>query len=95
MTTFETPVVKSIHIKECWPYEYIPPMRRLHTREAMDRQNELRRARYAKAVAVKTPKKQGSQPQGVKKLLGLKVYELDIDFCQSLNAEGLNKHGTR
>ena len=76
--------MKSVHIKECWPYEYVPPVRRLHTREAMDRQNELRRARYAKAVAVKTPKRQGS-----KKLLGLKVYELDIDFC-----EGLNKHGT-
>lgn len=88
-------MIKSVHIKECWPYEYVkpcgvPPMRRLHTREAMDRQNELRRARYAKAVSVKTPKRQGS-----KKLLGLKVYELDIDFCQSLNAEGLNKYGTR
>lgn len=75
MTTF-----KSVHIKECWPYEYVAPNRRKHTRESMDRQNELRRARYAKAVSVKTPKKQGS-----KKLLGLKVYELDIDFCEELN----------
>ena len=82
MTTF-----KSVHIKECWPYEYVPPMRiagkrRLHTREAMDRQNELRRARYAKAKTIKTPKSQGS-----KKLLGLKVYELDIDICGELNRE--------
>ena len=74
--------IKSIHIKECWPYEYVPPMRRLHTREAMDRQNELRRARYAKAKAIKTPKRQGS-----KKLLGLQVFELDIDFCGELNRE--------
>ena len=72
--------MKSVHIKECWPYEYVAPMRRLHTREAMDRQNELRRARYAKAKAIKTPKRQGS-----KKLLGLKVFELDIDFCERLN----------
>ena len=76
--------MKSVHIKECWPYEYVAPIRRLHTEDAKKRQNELRRARYAKAVSVKTPKRQGS-----KKILGLKVYELDIDFC-----EGLNKHGT-
>lgn len=72
--------IKSVHIKEYWPYEYVAPMRRLHTREAMNRQNELRRARYSKAKAIKTPKKEGS-----KKLLGLKVYELDIDFCERLN----------
>ena len=78
----ETPVVKSVHIKECWPFEYVAPVRRLHKREAMDRQNELRRARYAKAKAIKTPKKEGS-----KKLLGLKVFELDIDFCGELNRE--------
>lgn len=83
-----TTIYKSVHIKECWPYEYVAPVRRLHTREAMDRQNELRRARYAragsvaerKAKAIKTPKSKGS-----KKLLGLKVFELDIDFCGELN----------
>lgn len=74
--------IKSVHIKECWPFEYVAPMRRLHTRDAMDRQNELRRARYAKAKAIKTPKSKGS-----KKLLGLKVFELDIDFCGELNRE--------
>lgn len=81
-TIYETTVVKSVHIEGCWPYEYVKPDRRLHTREAMDRQNELRRARYAKAKAIKTPKRQGS-----KKLLGLKVFELDIDFCERLNNE--------
>lgn len=75
-----TTVIKSIHIKECWPYEYVPPMRRLHTRDAMDRQNELRRARYAKAKAIKTPKSKGS-----KKLLGLKVFEMGDDICMELN----------
>ena len=78
MTT--TPEIKSVHIKECWPYEYVAPIRRLHTREAMDRQNELRRARYAKAKAIKTPKRQGS-----KKLLGLKVFDMGEDICERLN----------
>lgn len=75
-----TTMTKSVHIKEFWPYEYVAPKRRVHTRESMDRQNELRRARYAKAKAIKTPKSKGS-----KKLLGLKVFELDIDFCKGLN----------
>ena len=77
MTTY-----KSIHIKECWPYQYEAPNRRTHTEDAKKRQNELRRARYAKAVSIKTPKREGS-----KKLLGLKVYELDIDFCGELNEQ--------
>ena len=71
---------KSIHIKECWPYEYVAPNRRMHTEDAKKRQNELRRARYAKAVAIKTPKREGS-----KKLLGLKVYEMNDDICGRLN----------
>ena len=73
---------KSVHIKECWPYEYVAPVRRMHTEDAKKRQNELRRARYAKAVAIKTPKREGS-----KKLLGLRVYDMDIDFCKGLNDE--------
>jgi hypothetical protein len=73
-------VIKSVHIKECWPYEYVAPVRRLHKREAMDRQNELRRARYAKAKAIKTPKSKGS-----KKLLGLRVFDMNDDICERLN----------
>lgn len=75
MTTY-----KSVHIKECWPYEYVAPSRRMHTEDAKKRQNELRRIRYAKAKAMKTPKSQGS-----KKLLGLKVYEMNDDICGRLN----------
>jgi len=73
-------IIKSVHIKECWPYEYVQPKRRMHTEDAKKRQNELKRAKYARAIALKTPKREGS-----KKLLGLKVFELDIDVCKGLN----------
>jgi hypothetical protein len=69
MTTFETTVVKSIHIKECWPYEYVAPVRRVFKRDTMDRANARKREIYHQK----------------KKLLGLKVFELDIDFCERLN----------
>jgi len=72
-------MIKSVHIEGKWPFKYEAPSRRTHTEDAKKRQNELRRARYAKAVAIKTPKG--------KKLLGLKVFELDIDFCKGLNNE--------
>lgn len=72
-------IIKSIHIKECWPFEYVAPKRRMHTEDAKKRQNELKRAKYARAVALKTPKG--------KKLLGLKVYEMNDDICERLNYE--------
>ena len=71
--------IKSIHIEGKWPYRYEAPSRRTHTEDAKKRQNELRRARYAKAVAIKTPKG--------KKLMGLKVYEMNDDICGRLNNE--------
>jgi hypothetical protein len=77
--------VKSVHIEGCWPYQYVAPNRRKHTEDAKKRQNELRRARYAKAKSLKTPKKEGS-----KRLLGLQVFELDIDFCNELNQRSEN-----
>jgi len=82
MTTIKTTVVKSVHIEGKWPYQYVAPTRRLHTEDAKKRQNELRRARYAKAMSIKTPKREGS-----KKLLGLRVYEMDIDICSLLNQQ--------
>jgi hypothetical protein len=69
--------IKSVHIKECWPYQYVKPNRRTHTEDAKKCQNELRRARYAKAVAIKTPKG--------KKLMGLRVFEMNDDICERLN----------
>lgn len=79
-------IYKSVHIKECWPFEYVAPerltvKRRIHTREAMDRQNELKRAAYhrRKASMVKT--------NDGKKLLGLRVFEMSESICERLNNE--------
>ena len=76
--------IKSVHIKECWPYQYEEPMRitnkrRTYTREAMNRQNELKRAAYhrRKASMVKT--------NDGRKLLGLKVFEMSKSICERLN----------
>jgi hypothetical protein len=38
--------IKSIHIKECWPYEYVKPDRRVFKRETKDRANARKRAQY-------------------------------------------------
>ncbi len=62
--------IKSVHIKECWPYEYVKPDRRVFKRETMDRANARKREVYH---------------QNKKKLLGLQVFEMDIDFCRGLN----------
>jgi hypothetical protein len=80
-----TTIYKSVHIEGKWPYKYEAPNRRTHTEDAMSagrkkRQNELRRARYAKAKAIKTPKSEGS-----KKLIGLKVFEMNDDICERFN----------
>ena len=65
-----TTMIKSVHIKECWPYEYVKPDRRVFKRETMDRANARKREIYH-------AKK--------KKLIGLQVFEMDIDFCRGLN----------
>ena len=67
MTTF-----KSVHIKECWPYEYVKPV--------VSARNLKRRERYRKAVSVKTAKG--------KRLIGLSVYEMNDDICEALNNYG-------
>jgi len=38
--------IKSIHIKEYWPYEYVAPQRRIFKRETMDRANARKREQY-------------------------------------------------
>jgi hypothetical protein len=81
---------KSVHIKECWPFEYkvedkIPKFgtRIQRTKAQKASANNLANWRIAerrkKTAQVKTPKGQ--------KLLKLPVYELDIDFCNRLNNE--------
>ncbi len=64
-----TTTIKSVHIKECWPYEYVKPDRRVFKRETMDRANARKREVY----------------HAKKKLMQLQVFELDIDFCNRLN----------
>jgi hypothetical protein len=71
MTT--TTTIKSVHIEGCWPYKYEAPdriaKRRVFKRETMDRANARKREIYYQK----------------KKLLGLQVFELDIDICKELN----------
>ena len=72
-----TTTYKSVHIKECWPYQYVEPTlkRRPYTHEAAQRANARKREVY----------------HAKKKLLQLQVFELDIDFCKELNQrKGLN-----
>lgn len=64
-----TTTIKSVHIKECWPYQYEAPDRRVFKRETMDRANARKREVY----------------HAKKKLLALKVFEMDIDICNELN----------
>ena len=69
-----TTTFKSVHIKECWPYEYVasesPAVnRRVFKRETMDRANARKREVYHQK----------------KKLLQLRVYEMNDDICERLN----------
>lgn len=68
-------IYKSVHIKECWPYEYVKPDRRVFKRETMDRANARKREIYHQK----------------KKLMQLQVFELDIDFCNRLNHESQSR----
>ena len=61
--------IKSVHIEGCWPYQYVAPDRRVVKRETMDRANARKREVYHQK----------------KKLLALKVFEMDIDICTELN----------
>ena len=65
-----TTTIKSVHIEGCWPYKYeAPKERRVFKRETMDRANARKREIYHQK----------------KKLLGLQVFEMDIDICKELN----------
>lgn len=66
--------IKSVHIKEFWPYEYVEPVKM--TRRERDKARYLRK----KAASVKTPKSEGS-----KRLLRLPVYSMSESFCERLN----------
>jgi hypothetical protein len=64
-----TTTYKSVHIEGKWPYKYEAPNRRVFKRETMDRANARKREIYHQK----------------KKLLGLQVFEMDIDICERLN----------
>jgi hypothetical protein len=46
MTTYESADIKSIHIKESWPFQYVEPKRRVFSRATMDRANAQKREAY-------------------------------------------------
>lgn len=64
-----TTIYKSIHIEGCWPYKYEAPNRRIFKQETIERANARKREVY----------------HAKKKLLQLRVYEMDIDICKELN----------
>jgi hypothetical protein len=70
-----TTTFKSVHIEGKWPYQYEPIQRRVFKRETMDRANARKREVYHQK----------------KKLLGLQVFEMDIDICERLNNESKSR----
>jgi hypothetical protein len=69
-----TTTFKSVHIEGKWPYKYEKPNRRVFKRETMDRANARKREIYHQK----------------KKLLGLQVFEMDIDICNRLNQRSVH-----
>ena len=70
--------IKSVHIKECWPFEYVAPIRgktKVISQFSKDKANARKRELYHQK----------------KKLMELKVFELDIDFCHRLNNESQSR----
>lgn len=62
-------IIKSVHIKECWPFEYVKPERRVFKQETMNRANARKREVYHQK----------------KKLLKLRVFEMSDSICERLN----------
>lgn len=71
--------IKSVHIEGCWPYQYVAPDRRTMDRAAADRSNARKREVY----------------HAKKKLLALKVFEMDIDICNRLNYDSASSVKSR
>lgn len=90
MTTIYKSVkdVKSVHIKECWPYQYTDPISEyyLRSQESREKRNAKKRADRLrlKSATVKTT--------DGKKLVKLPVYsmkcvEMTDSICERLNNE--------
>jgi hypothetical protein len=70
-----TTTIKSVHIKECWPFQYEAPVMDARARDNARKREAYRRK---KAATVKTT--------DGKKLLQLPVYGMsDNDFFESIN----------
>ena len=75
-----TLTIKSVHIKECWPFEYVAPIRdgkkkKVISQFSKDKANARKRELYHQK----------------KRLMELKVFELDIDICHELNKGSRNE----
>ena len=76
-----TTIYKSVHIKECWPYQYVEPISDYQARSqaSRDKRNAQKRADRLrlKSATVKTT--------DGKKLVKLPVYSMSDDICERLN----------
>ena len=74
-------MIKSVHIKECWPYQYEAPLSSWQARSqsSRDKRNAKKRADRLrlKSATVKTT--------DGKKLVKLPVYDMSDSICERLN----------
>jgi uncharacterized transporter YbjL len=78
--------VKSVHIKECWPYQYVAPLSyQARSQEARDKRNAKKREDRLrlKSATVKTT--------DGKKLVKLPVYDMTDSICERLNNESQSR----
>lgn len=71
-------VIKSVHIKECWPFEYVAPIRgkaKQYSQASKDKINARKRELYH----IKKQKQQ------------LKTLTLDSNICEVLNNESQSR----
>jgi hypothetical protein len=76
-----TTIYKSVHIKECWPFQYTDPISDYYARSQASREKRNAKKRAdrlrLKSATVKTT--------DGKKLVKLPVYDMSMDFCERLN----------
>jgi len=76
-----TTIYKSVHIKECWPFQYTDPISDYYARSQASREKRNAKKRAdrlrLKSATVKTT--------DGKKLVKLPVYEMTDSICERLN----------
>jgi len=82
-----TTIYKSVHIKECWPFQYTDPISDYYARSQASREKRNAKKRAdrlrLKSATVKTT--------DGKKLVKLPVYDMSMDFCERLNNESQSR----